>query len=50
MLIKTLIKFTGTLPIEERMPYNHMDDYIELIFKEKSESDAKKVRKASIFV
>lgn len=31
------------------MPYNYMDEYIDLLFKGDDESDSKKVRKSSIF-
>jgi hypothetical protein len=32
------------------MPYNYLDDYIELIFRGKADPEAKRVRKATIFV
>jgi hypothetical protein len=45
-----LLKQTDTLPLHDVMPYYYMDEYIELLFKSKEDSDYKKVRKAAIFV
>ena len=52
LLINMLLTHTDSLPLHEVMPYNHMDEFIDILFNVDKESDldCKKVRKAAIFI
>ena len=48
-IIKVLLKHTGELSVQNHIPYDFMEPYLELLIEDENKSELLKVKKATIF-